>query len=102
MSNFDFERPEVQHMSWHAMRLVLLNAMVEAVERARTVLPTEDPQEIQIRDAMIMSQLHMITAEVLGETEGKILRLTMTTDEEITRRRQEHLEAGRVGRSVKT
>lgn len=102
MSDIDFESQDTQRRTWGEIRGVMLNAAVEAVARARAALPTEDPREIKIRDGMIMSQLHMIVACILGETEGKILRYTMTTDEEITARRQEYLEAGRVGLEAKT
>jgi hypothetical protein len=102
LSDIDFESRDTQRRTWNEIRGVMLNAAVEAVARARAALPTEDPREIKIRDGMIMNQLHMIVASVLGETEGKILRYTMTSDEEIVGRRQEYLEAGRVGRAVKT
>lgn len=102
MSDIDFESRDTQQRTWNEIRGVMLNAADEAVARARAALPTEDPREIKIRDGMIMSQLHMIVAGILGETEGKILRYTMTTDEEISGRRQEHLEAGRVGLAAKT
>ena len=95
MSKIDFESEQVQRVSWIEIRDVLLNAMVEAVAQARAAMPTEDPGEIAVRDGMILHQLHVMLADSLGEVEGKILRLSMRTDEDLTATRQEHIEAGR-------
>lgn len=102
MTDIDFESRDTQCMTWGAIRDVLLDATDAAVARARAALPAHDASSIAIRDGMIMSQLHMIVAAILGDVEGRILRLTMTTEEEIARRRQEYLEAGRVGLATKT
>jgi hypothetical protein len=102
LSDIDFESKQVQQASWNAIRAVMLNAMVEAVARARDLHPVDTQQETAIREGMILNQLHMITASVLGETEGKILRYTMTTLEQVETQRLAYLEAGRVGVSVKT
>lgn len=102
MSNIDFESKQVQQASWRAIRGVILNAMVEAVARAQALHPTNSVESTMIRDGVILNQLHMIIAWALGETEGKILRYTMTPGEQVEIRRQEYLEAGRVGVSVKT
>jgi hypothetical protein len=96
LSNIDFESEQVQRASWGEVRGVVLNAMVEAVARARAAVPTEDPREIAIRDGMILHQLHVMLADCLGEIEGKILRSSMRTDEDLTATRQEHVQAGRV------
>jgi hypothetical protein len=95
LSKIDFESEQVQRATWTEVRGVVLNAMVEAVARARTAVPTEDPREIAVRDGMILHQLHVVLADCLGEVEGKILRVSMRTDEDLVAMRQEHVEAGR-------
>ena len=95
MSKIDFESEQVQRASWVEVRGVVLNAMVEAVARARAAVPTEDPGEIAVRDGMILHQLHVMLADSLGEVEGKILRMSMRTDEDLVATRQEHIQAGR-------
>jgi hypothetical protein len=102
LSNIDFENKETQRATWTEIRHVVFKAITVAVSKAQAVIPTDDANDAKIRDGMVLSQLHMILAGALGETEGKILRYTMTTDEEITKRRQEYLEAGRVGVEQKT
>ena len=96
MSDIDFENEETQRATWTMVRGVVLNAMVEAVAVARSAVPTDDPQEIAIRDGMILDQLHVMLAEAIGETEGRILRCTMRTDESLVAQRQERIDAGRV------
>ena len=96
MSKIDFESEQVQRASWSEVRGVMLNAMVEAVARARAAVPTEDPRETATRDGMILSQMHIILCEILGETEGRILRQTMRPDEELTEQRAARIQAGRV------
>lgn len=95
MSKIDFESEQTQRASWNEVRGVMLNAMVEAVARARAAVPTEDPREIAVRDGMILHQLHVMLADALGEVEGKILRISMRTNEDLMATRQEHVEAGR-------
>jgi len=96
VSDIDFENEETQRATWTMVRGVVLNAMVEAVAVARSAVPTDDPQEIAIRDGMILDQLHVMLAEAIGETEGRILRCTMRTDESLVAQRQERIDAGRV------
>lgn len=102
MSDIDFGSEQVQQASWDMIRAVMLNAVHEAIARARALYPAHDASSIAVRDGMIINQLHMIVAELLGETEGKILRLTMITDEAVVKQRQARLETGRVGNTVKT
>jgi hypothetical protein len=96
LSKIDFESEQVQRATWTEVRGVVLNAMVEAVARARAAVPTEDPGEIAVRDGMILHQLHVVLADSLGEIEGRILRATMRTDEDLVAGRERHVEAGRV------
>lgn len=96
MSNIDFESEQVQRASWIEVRNVMLGAMVEAVARARAAVPTDDPREALTRDGMILDQMHVILCEILGETEGRILRQTMRTDEALTEQRTARIDAGRV------
>src|SRR3954470_4669287 len=69
LSKIDFVNEQVQRATWSEIRDVILNAMVEAVARARAAVPTEDPREMAVRDGMILDQMHVILCEVLGETE---------------------------------
>lgn len=96
MSEVDFENEQVQRKTWNEIRYVMLNAMVEAVALARAAVPTKDPREIAVRDGMILHQLHVVLADSLGEIEGKILRTSMRTDENLAATRQEHIQAGRI------
>lgn len=96
MSNINFDDEKVQRASWNEIRGVMLNAMIEAIARARAVAPTNDSNEIAIRDGMVFDQMHVILCEIVGETEGRILRQTMRSDEAITEQRTIHIEAGRV------
>lgn len=96
LSKIDFESEQVQRASWNEVRGVMLNAMVEAIARARAAVPTEDPREIAVRDGMILNQMHVILCEILGETEGRILRQTMTRDETLVEQRAARIDAGRV------
>lgn len=92
----DFESEETQHATWTQVRGVVLNALVEAVAEARKAVPTSDPKEIAIRDGMILDQLHVMLAEALGETEGRILRYTAQTDDSLVAQRQRRIDEGRV------
>ncbi len=96
MSKIDFESEETQRALWSSIRNVVLNATVEAVAEARKAVPTDNPQETAVRDGMILDQLHVMLAEVLGETEGRILRHSMRTDESLVAQRQERIDTGRV------
>lgn len=96
MSNIDFESEQVQRASWIEVRNVMLSAMVQAVARARAAVPTDDLREIAIRDSMILDQMHVILCEILGETEGQILRQTMRTDDTLVAQRTARIDAGRV------
>lgn len=96
MSDIDFENEEVQRKSWVMVRSVMLNAMVEAVAEARKALPTDDPRETAVRDGMILDQMHIILCELVGETEGRILRATMRTLEDVTGQRDARITTGLV------
>lgn len=96
MSNINFESEQVQRASWIEVRNVMLSAMVEAVARARAAVPTDDPREALMRDGMILHQFHIMLADSLGDVEGKILRMSMRTDEDLIATRQRHIEAGRI------
>lgn len=96
MSDIDFESEKIQRALWAKVRSVVLNAPVEAVAEARKAVPTDDPKEIAVRDGMILDLLHVMLAEVLGETEGRILRASMRTDESLVAQRLERIDAGRV------
>lgn len=96
MNKINFESEETQRATWTEVRGVMLNAVVEAIARARAAVSTEDLREIAVRDGMILHQLHAVLADTLGEVEGKILRTSMRTDEDLTATRQEHVQAGRI------
>ncbi len=96
MNKIDFESEQVQRASWSEVRGVMLNALVEAIARARVAVPTEDPQEVLVRDGMILDQMHVVLCEVLGETEGRILRQTMRSDEDLTKQRTTRIDNGRI------
>ncbi len=96
MSDIDFESEQVQRATWNEVRSVMLAAMVEAVTRARAAVPTDDLRDAMVRDGMILDQMHVILCEILGETEGRILRQTMTPDEALTRQRAARIEEGRI------
>ena len=96
MSKIDFESEETQRASWSEVCSVMQSAIVEAFVRARAAVPTEDPREIAIRDGMILDQMHIVLCEVLGETEGRILRQTMRSDEALLEQRTARIQEGRV------
>lgn len=96
MSKIDFESAQVQRATWTEVRSVMLNAMVEAVARARAAVPTEDPRETAVLDGMILGQMHVILCELVGQTEGRILRQTMTPDTALVAQRTARIEEGRV------
>ncbi len=96
LSKIDFESEQIQRASWIEIRGVMLNAMVEAVARARDAVPADDPQDTAIRDGMILGQMHVILCEILGEVEGGILRQTMQSDEALVTQRAARIDAGRV------
>lgn len=96
LSKINFDSEATQRATWNEVRGVMLNAVVEAVARARAAVPAENSREIAVRDGMILNQMHVILCEVLGETEGRILRQTMTPDEVLTQQRTARIEAGRI------
>ncbi len=96
LSNIDFESEQIQRATWNEVRGVMLAAVVEAVARARAAVPTEDSHEIAVRDGMILSQMHIILCEVLGETEGRILRQTMVLDDTLVAQREARISGGRI------
>lgn len=92
----NFETEETQRSTWAPIQSVLLNAMVESVARARAAIPTDNPREVLIRDGMILDQLHILLCELVGETEGRILRATMRTAKEMTAQRKARVQTGLV------
>lgn len=102
MSNVDFNNPETQQASWKVIHDVILAAVRESVSRAQALYPSEDPTTIAVRDGMVLRQLHMILAWATGDVEGRVLRQTGVTEEDVSSRRNQLLEEGRVGLTVKT
>lgn len=96
MSKIDFESAQVQRATWDQVHGVLLNAMVEAVARARDQVPVENPRDALTRDGMILDQMHVIMCELVGEIEGRILRGTMRPNEEVIAQREARIQTGLV------
>lgn len=94
MSNVDFDNEDTQRASWAMVHSVMLNAMVEAVAEARKAVPTDNPRDALVRDGMILDQLHVVLCELVGETEGRILRMTMRTNEDVVTQREERIQTG--------
>ena len=74
MNKVDFASEKTQRATWAPIRNVMLNAMVESVALARAALPVDNPRDELIRDGMILDQMHVLLCELVGETEGRILR----------------------------
>lgn len=96
MSVINFDSEEVQRKTWNAARRVILNGLVEAMYDAQKAVPTDDSNEIAIRDGLILDQIHAVLCDAIGEIEGQLLRHSMRTDESLTTQRQEQIDAGRV------
>jgi len=96
VSDINFESEKVQRATWTELRSVLLNAMVESLARARAAVPTNNPRDALVRDGMILDQMHIILCELVGETEGQILRTTMRTLEGLVAQREARVQTGLV------
>lgn len=94
--SIDFEARATQELTWNTLDITMFRAFKEAIPAAQALLPTDDPVEQKVRDGIIMAQLHMIIAGMLGIIEGAIARTSMTPMPEILERRQEYIEEGSV------